>query len=297
MAEEIHLAFNDKLGIALACLAGIMAIILFLVEKTPITVVVLLVGMVSLSVYPVLQFIKSTTFRIVTAVCLLLGTAALGRYAWPSKNIDAGGQGVAHPTDGLRLCGVVTDDKSHVGIPQVTVSVRGLGAGDDAVTDARGEFVIQLAPDVKAGDLVTLAFTKTGYLTADYHQPVAPAYVLTISLTKGEEEVVEWQTFLGNYTQEKGGFRFIQFSASPSRAVQAPLKLRLAFTGEISGEPTIRVLSSGRALPVSWSLLSQEGNTLTLKIPKFPPDFQNDIYITVKSKEAIGLAVSCIACP
>jgi hypothetical protein len=49
MAEEVNVVrkytTSDKLGIALACLAGVMAIILSLVERTPWTVAGLLVAM------------------------------------------------------------------------------------------------------------------------------------------------------------------------------------------------------------------------------------------------------------
>jgi len=49
---------SDKLGIALACLRASWPIILFLVEKTPLTVILLLSLMVALAIYPILHFAK-----------------------------------------------------------------------------------------------------------------------------------------------------------------------------------------------------------------------------------------------
>src|SRR5450432_283096 len=76
---------SDKLGIVLACLAGIMAIVLFLVEKTPATIVVSLFTILALSVYPIVHFLKRLTFRILAACLVLVGTTAFGLYVWPKQ--------------------------------------------------------------------------------------------------------------------------------------------------------------------------------------------------------------------
>jgi hypothetical protein len=90
VAEEakptMGLSPSDKLAIALTCLAGIMAIILFLVAKTPAIVVLLLIVMVGLAVYPILHFFQRGALRIVAAIVVLGVTALLGWHAWPSKN-------------------------------------------------------------------------------------------------------------------------------------------------------------------------------------------------------------------
>jgi hypothetical protein len=77
---------SDKLGIALACLAGVMAIILFLVEKTPWTVAALLVAMAALLIYPVLHFAQSKNLRVLFLACVAIGTLAFGWYGWPKSN-------------------------------------------------------------------------------------------------------------------------------------------------------------------------------------------------------------------
>jgi len=76
---------SDKLAIALACAAGVMAIILFLIEKTPLIVGLSLASMVGLAVYPIFHFFREAAFRIV-AVAVMLGLAVLiGWQAWPIK--------------------------------------------------------------------------------------------------------------------------------------------------------------------------------------------------------------------
>ena len=59
---------SDLHAIAFASLAGVMAIILFLVEKTPLTVVRLLVVMVVPSIYPILHFAESKPVNALGAI-------------------------------------------------------------------------------------------------------------------------------------------------------------------------------------------------------------------------------------
>jgi hypothetical protein len=88
MAEEQMGRYNtsDKLAIALACLAGVMAIILFLVEKTPGTVLGLLAAMFLLLIYPILHFAKSGVVRIGLLLFAVVGTIYFGWLVWPSKH-------------------------------------------------------------------------------------------------------------------------------------------------------------------------------------------------------------------
>lgn len=93
MVEEVKpmdgYSTSDRLAIALACLAGVMAIILFLVEKTPFTVVGLLVLMVALFAYPVLHFVPRINFRVALLACMLIGTIAFGWYVWPKSKLPS----------------------------------------------------------------------------------------------------------------------------------------------------------------------------------------------------------------
>jgi outer membrane biosynthesis protein TonB len=89
---------SDKLGIALACLAGIMAIILFLVEKTPYTVVGLLTLMIALAIYPVWHFVRPKNARIALLVLAVVGTVAFGWAEWPrNKKIETQSQPTPQP--------------------------------------------------------------------------------------------------------------------------------------------------------------------------------------------------------
>jgi hypothetical protein len=83
MADSEKNSYSDKLAIALTCGASVMAIALFLVEKTPVSTVVLLVLMLALSIYPILDFSKSKTKRIICLIVALVGTVALGWAVWP----------------------------------------------------------------------------------------------------------------------------------------------------------------------------------------------------------------------
>jgi hypothetical protein len=84
---EIKYSYSDKLAIWLACAASILAILLFLIEKTPVSVVVLLVLILALTVYPILCFAKSPTARAICLIGTLLGTIALGRVVWPKAKL------------------------------------------------------------------------------------------------------------------------------------------------------------------------------------------------------------------
>ncbi len=91
-------SISDKLAIALACLAGIMAIILFLVEKTPTTIVSLLILMLALSIYPILHFVKRVGVRIAVFSLFAIGTLRLGWYVWPHEHsISANNQKTQQP--------------------------------------------------------------------------------------------------------------------------------------------------------------------------------------------------------
>lgn len=76
---------SDRFGVVLACLAGVMAIVLFLVEKTPFTVVTLLILMVLLATYPVMHFIRRSTWRGVTLLAIVGCTVLFGHSVWPHK--------------------------------------------------------------------------------------------------------------------------------------------------------------------------------------------------------------------
>jgi hypothetical protein len=219
---------------------------------------------------------------------------AFALQAWPRKNT-------------LKLSGIVTDEKSYVGIPEVNVSVVGRGAVHDAITDTRGQFVLQLSDDLKAGDdTVKLRFAKRGYVTADYNQPVVSGYAILISLvqaTKDDDrgettDAVGWITYLVNYGRTGDGAFWTGYQLSPTQDLRAPIEIRLTFSGRIIGEPRIQLVQE-KLYPVSWSFLGQEGNTLTFKISDPPLRSSSILQMTVTSNkpdDAMLTAVTCVEC-
>ncbi len=78
---------SDKLAIALACLAGVMAIILFLVEKTPWVVGGLLPLMIGLCIYPIVHVTKSRFLRTTLLIVAVLATFVFGWKEWPKARL------------------------------------------------------------------------------------------------------------------------------------------------------------------------------------------------------------------
>ena len=81
---------SDKLAIALACAAGVMAVILFLIEKTPLTVALSLVAMLGLAIYPILHFFRKLIIRLAVFVAMLGIATLIGWQAWPIKSKSLG---------------------------------------------------------------------------------------------------------------------------------------------------------------------------------------------------------------
>jgi hypothetical protein len=77
--RENRWSWSDRLAIALACLAGIMALILFWIDKTPTAAAISLVAMAALMIYPVLHFVRAWIPRVVV---LVLGFTLLGLFGW-----------------------------------------------------------------------------------------------------------------------------------------------------------------------------------------------------------------------
>lgn len=87
MAEKYNT--SDSLAIALTCVAAVMAIVLFLLEKTPFWVVTLLMFMLALSIYPILHFVRSRPLRALVFIMAVGGTVAFGWAVWPTKSAES----------------------------------------------------------------------------------------------------------------------------------------------------------------------------------------------------------------
>jgi hypothetical protein len=75
---------SDRLAVALACLAGVMAIVLFFLEKTPAVIVLLLLFMLLLLLYPILRFLGSRCSRCIAIVVAAMFALAFGWHLWPA---------------------------------------------------------------------------------------------------------------------------------------------------------------------------------------------------------------------
>jgi hypothetical protein len=78
-------SWSDRLAVALACIGAAMALVLFLVEKTPLTTGVTLACIAALLIYPILHFIPSRAMRVVAVLVLVLLVCLFGWHVWPHK--------------------------------------------------------------------------------------------------------------------------------------------------------------------------------------------------------------------
>src|SRR5690349_11141576 len=76
LPPEPHYSLSDRLAIALACIAGVIGIViavaLFFAEKTPAFIVLLALLMLGLSIYPVLRFFRRNLVRVVVLVAVVV---------------------------------------------------------------------------------------------------------------------------------------------------------------------------------------------------------------------------------
>jgi hypothetical protein len=117
---------SDKLGIALACLAGVMAIILFLIDRTPWTVVTLLLVMGGLSIYPMVHFARQIGIRVALLLFMAIGTGLFGWGVWPKNKLSANGNSASETQQTLAANSpasqgtTVQTDTSTQGVPTTT---------------------------------------------------------------------------------------------------------------------------------------------------------------------------------
>jgi hypothetical protein len=80
-----EMSSSDKLAVVLALLGAALALILFLLEKTPLIVGAVLVAIALLLVYPIIHFAKRTVLRVMALVVMVILVGLLGRVVWPIK--------------------------------------------------------------------------------------------------------------------------------------------------------------------------------------------------------------------
>src|SRR5271157_1441297 len=156
-------AMSDRLAIALACLAGVMAIALFLIEKTPVSVLVLLGLMLALLIFPVLHFFRGATARIMLFVVAIFGTFLFGWSVWP-RTIRAVAETTQQPTPSPKPTGPSDSAGSgdsiatevHRAQPTVEFSFQTTGDRRQQIRSSVVPHLIQLEPKptgVKESDL------------------------------------------------------------------------------------------------------------------------------------------------
>jgi len=119
---------SDQLAIALACLAAIMAIVLFFVEKTRWSIVLLLCVMVLCSIYPIFHFLKKRFARVVVFALFMITTMLFGYQQWPKKPEVATAVPVATPAPvpAPKLAPKPTTPKTHVPPQPAPITITGL---------------------------------------------------------------------------------------------------------------------------------------------------------------------------
>jgi hypothetical protein len=119
---------SDKLAIALACLTGIIAIALFLVEKTPVTIVSLLLITVALVIYPVIHFFRHG-YRLIAMLIFLAATLFVGRNEWPKSSAADVPRGALQPKFDLSFMSLMTSTDNVTGKQRLTVLAKITNSG------------------------------------------------------------------------------------------------------------------------------------------------------------------------
>ena len=89
MDETKPLSTGDQLAIVLFCVGAALALILFLVEKTPTSVTVILIGIAGFMVYPIFHFFRGPLARTFGVLVLLLSIGGFGKSVWPRETTSA----------------------------------------------------------------------------------------------------------------------------------------------------------------------------------------------------------------
>lgn len=80
---------SDRLAIVLFCIGAVLAIVLFLIEKTPLAVGLLLVAMLGFLIFPILHFVKDNKSRSIFFTLTLIVLGIFGLVVWPKGTSDS----------------------------------------------------------------------------------------------------------------------------------------------------------------------------------------------------------------
>ena len=80
---------SDRLAIALACLAGVMAMILFWMTKTSLTAGISILVIAMLLVFPIIHFVRTNHWRIIVFIVAAMLFGLFGWYIWPKRVLQS----------------------------------------------------------------------------------------------------------------------------------------------------------------------------------------------------------------
>lgn len=174
---------------------------------------------------------------------------------------SAGTSGVLPPkTTPIRVTGTVTDGSSSVGLPGVTVQVRGTTTG--TITDAAGAYTIQ------ADDKATLIFSSIGYQQVEI--PVSGRTTINVPLLEDAKSLAE-VVVVGYGTQKKSDVTGATVTVSGDELVKQPVLtatqalqgkaagVQIISSGQPGSSPVIRIRGTGTALAGTAALFVVDG--------------------------------------
>jgi hypothetical protein len=111
----MQISDSDRLAVVLFCVAGVMALVLYLVEKSPLSICVTLSLMVIFLIYPILHMVRGTIRRVLCFGVCIIGTAGLGFEVWPTDHRPDISVRMVYPGDvGVQLVNVTDVDADQV---------------------------------------------------------------------------------------------------------------------------------------------------------------------------------------
>ena len=160
----------------------------------------------------------------------------------------------------IRITGKVTDGPSSVGLPGVTVQVKGTSTG--TVTDATGAYSLQ------ADDNATLVFSSIGYTSVEI--AVGGRTVINVPLAEDTKSLAE-VVVVGYGTQRKSDVTGATVTIKGDELVKQPVLtatqalqgkaagVQIISSGQPGSSPVVRIRGTGTALGGTAALFVVDG--------------------------------------
>ena len=188
----------------------------------------------------------------------------------------------AQQPNALHLHGTVTDDKSHLPVAGVRVSVVGGSAKHNDTTTVKGDFDLPLLAEVRPGQLIRLRAEKEGYDTYDEYVAASAEIHLQIPLVprgKSSRGAPAQQVMVRCHLSDKQSACELYCSIENAGA-QAAHDASIGFVGtlpsqtQLSADPDARVrLEKSDTLPVPDPMgnFADDIVAFTIRVPIAPP--------------------------